>query len=155
MFVFSAAALLEEAKLQIPEILDGVRASLPDVRDGTLVLDHAFSTVRSISVDHAILENAKNVSVVPLDAGWSDIGSWQTVWEASEHDGDGNALIGEVVALDVRGSYLRAGSRMIAIAGMDDVVVVETPEVILIVPKDRSQLVRDLAARAEKTRRSD
>lgn len=155
MFVFSAAALLEEAKLQIPEILDGVRASLPDVRDGTLVLDHVFSTVRSISVDHAILENAKNVSVVPLDAGWSDIGSWQTVWEASEHDGDGNALIGEVVALDVRGSYLRAGSRMIAIAGMDDVVVVETPQVILIVPKDRSQLVRDLAARAEKTRRSD
>jgi mannose-1-phosphate guanylyltransferase/mannose-6-phosphate isomerase len=155
MFVFTAAALLDEAERQVPDILDGVRSSLPAARQGTLVLDANFSAVRSISVDHAIMENATKVSVLPLDAGWSDIGSWQTVWEAAEHDGDGNTLIRDVVAVDVRGAYVRSGSRTVAIAGVEDLVVVETPEVILIVPKDRSQLVRDLASRAEETRRSD
>jgi mannose-1-phosphate guanylyltransferase len=93
--------------------------------------------------------------VVPLDAGWSDIGSWQAVWALSSRDDAGNVLSGDVVALDVAGSYVRSGSRTIAIAGVDDLVVVETPEVVLIVPREKAQLVRDLAARAKSGPRLD
>jgi mannose-1-phosphate guanylyltransferase len=155
MFVFSSAALLEEAERQVPDILDGVRSSLPERREGTIALGAEFSAVRSISIDHAILENAVNVSVVPLGAGWSDIGSWQTVWESAEHDADGNALVGDVIAHDVGGSYVRSDSRTIAIAGVKDLVVVETPDVVLVVAKERSQLVRDLATRFEESRTTD
>lgn len=155
MFVFTSAALLGEAARQVPDILDGVRSSLPEVREGRIALGAGFATVRSISIDHAILENAENVSVVPLEAGWSDIGSWQTVWESAEHDDDGNSLIGDVVAQDLQGSYVRSTSRTIAIAGVEDLVVVETPEVVLVVAKDRSQLVRDLAGRVEESRPTD
>jgi mannose-1-phosphate guanylyltransferase/mannose-1-phosphate guanylyltransferase/mannose-6-phosphate isomerase len=155
MFVFSSAALLEEAERQVPDILDGVRSSLPERREGTIALGTSFSAVRSISIDHALLEKAGNVSVVPLDAGWSDIGSWQTVWESAKHDDDENSLVGDVIAHDVRGSYVRSDSRTIAIAGVGDLVVVETPDVVLVVAKERSQLVRDLAARFEESRSSD
>jgi mannose-1-phosphate guanylyltransferase/mannose-6-phosphate isomerase len=155
MFVFSSAALLHEAERQVPDIVDGVRSSLPEDHEGRIVLGAGFSTVRSISIDHAVLENAENVSVVPLDAGWSDVGSWQTVWESVEHDDEGNSLVGDVVAHDVHGSYVRSASRTIAIAGVEDLVVVETPDVVLVVGKDRSQLVRDLASRIEESRPTD
>jgi mannose-1-phosphate guanylyltransferase/mannose-6-phosphate isomerase len=155
MFVFSSAALLEEAEKQVPDILDGVRSSLPEGREGTIALGTGFSAVRSISIDHAILENAANVRVVPLRAGWTDIGSWRTVWESAEHDDDGNSLVGNVIARDVRGSYVRSDSRTIAIAGVEDLVVVETPDVVLVVAKERSQLVRDLATRFEESRTTD
>ena len=151
MFVFTAAALLDEAERQAPDIVDGVRASLPGEPQGLVALGDSFSEVRSVSIDHAIMENAKNVRVVPLDAGWSDIGSWQAVWEVTEQDGEGNVLIGDVVALEVRGSYVRSGSKIVAVAGVEDLVIVETPDVVMVVPRHRSQLVRDLAARADRS----
>jgi mannose-1-phosphate guanylyltransferase/mannose-6-phosphate isomerase len=155
MFVFTAAALLAEAERQVPDVLEGVRESMPPIRQGTLALSERFSSVRSISIDHAIMEKAQDVAVVPLDAGWSDIGSWESVWEIGEQDRAGNTLIGDVVAIDVSGCYVRSGSRTVAIAGVEDLVVVETGDVVLIIPKDQSQLVRDLAARAEQGRRAD
>jgi mannose-1-phosphate guanylyltransferase/mannose-6-phosphate isomerase len=77
------------------------------------------------------------------------------VWESAEHDDDGNSLVGNVIARDVRGSYVRSDSRTIAIAGVEDLVVVETPDVVLVVAKERSQLVRDLATRFEESRTTD
>jgi mannose-1-phosphate guanylyltransferase/mannose-6-phosphate isomerase len=155
MFVFTAASLLTEAEAQVPDVLEGVRASMPTIREATMALSDHFSTVRSISIDHAIMEKAQDVAVVPLDAGWSDIGSWESVWEIGEQDRAGNTLIGDVVAIDVSGCYVRSGSRTVAIAGVEDLVVVETGDVVLIIPRDQSQLVRDLAARAEQGRRAD
>lgn len=155
MFVFVAGRVVDEAMRQAPEIVAGVEAALPSERAGKIRLGEEFAGVPSISIDHAIMENAENAVVIPLDAGWSDIGSWQSVWEVSRHDEAGNALIGDVVALDVVGSYVRSESRKIAIAGVADLVVVETPNVILIVPKEKSQVVRDLAARSEAGRKPD
>ncbi|HEU4915325.1 MAG TPA: mannose-1-phosphate guanylyltransferase [Acidimicrobiia bacterium] len=155
MFLFRASALLEEAERLAPDILETVRASVSDPVQGRVTLGARFITARSISIDHAILESAKDVAVVPLHAGWSDIGSWQSVSEIGEQDEAGNILIGDVVALDVKGSYVRSSSRIIAIAGVDGLVVVETPDVVLIIPKDQSQLVRDLAAHVEQSRRAD
>jgi mannose-1-phosphate guanylyltransferase/mannose-6-phosphate isomerase len=155
MFVFQASALLDEAERLAPDILETVRSSMTDRVRGRVTMGAGFTTARSISIDHAILENAKDVAVVPLDAGWSDIGSWESVSELGEPDEAGNILIGDVVALDVKGSYLRSSSRIIAVAGVDGLVVVETPDVVLIIPKDQSQLVRDLAAHVEQSRRAD
>ena len=155
MFVFQASALLDEAERLAPDILETVRSSMTGRVRGRVTMGEGFATARSISIDHAILENAKDVAVVPLDAGWSDIGSWESVSELGEPDEAGNILIGDVVALDVKGSYLRSSSRIIAVAGVDGLVVVETPDVVLIIPKDQSQLVRDLAAHVEQSRRAD
>ena len=155
MFVFQASALLDEAERLAPDILETVRSSMTGRVRGRVTMGAGFTTARSISIDHAILENAKDVAVVPLDAGWSDIGSWESVSELGEPDEAGNILIGDVVALDVKGSYLRSSSRIIAVAGVDGLVVVETPDVVLIIPKDQSQLVRDLAAHVEQSRQAD
>lgn len=158
MFVFTAAAFLGEAERQVPDIVEGVRASLPDPgpeRTQTITLGDGFSTVRSISIDHGVMEGAEDVRVVPLDAGWSDIGSWHALWEAGRQDGAGNVLIGDVVALGVRGSYVRSDSRTVAIAGVEDLVVVDTPDVVLIVAREQAQLVRDLAALGDQGRDAD
>ncbi|MGH8871271.1 MAG: mannose-1-phosphate guanylyltransferase [Acidimicrobiia bacterium] len=155
MFVFVAGRVLDEAVRLVPEIVDGVRGALPPGRTGKLWLEDGFSHVPSISIDHAIMERTERAVVIPLDAGWSDVGSWQSVWELSDRDDDGNAMIGDVLALDVADSYVRSGSRTIAIAGVEGLVVVETPEVVLIVPREKGEMVRDLAARWETRRRVD
>jgi mannose-1-phosphate guanylyltransferase/mannose-6-phosphate isomerase len=155
MFVFAVSSLLAEADRQVPDIVQGVKASLPPGRGDRVTIGGEFSAVRSISIDHAVMEGAEEVAMVPLDAGWSDIGSWQSVWELGDHDMAGNTLIGDVVAVDVLDSYVRAGSRTVAVAGLRDLVVVETPDVVLIVPREQSQLVRDLATGSGESRLVD
>jgi mannose-1-phosphate guanylyltransferase len=120
-----------------------------------LTIGGGFAEVASISVDHAIMERTVHAVVVPLDAGWSDVGSWQAVWEQSAKDASGNVVSGDVLTFDVAGSYVRSTSRTIAIAGVEGLVVVETPEVVLIVPVGKSQLVKDLAAGAMPARPPD
>jgi mannose-1-phosphate guanylyltransferase len=139
----------------VPELVEGVSKALPAQRSGRITLGVGFTEVPSISVDHAVMEKTEHAVVVPLDAGWSDIGSWQAVWALSSRDDADNVLSGDVLALDVTGSYVRSESRTIAIAGVDDLVVVETPEVVLIVPREKAQLVRDLAARSRSGPRLD
>jgi mannose-1-phosphate guanylyltransferase/mannose-6-phosphate isomerase len=155
MFVFGAGAVLEEAGRHASDIVEGVEAALPAQRTGRIELGEEFAGVPSISIDHAIMERSERAIVLPLDAGWSDLGSWLSVWEMGERDESGNTMVGEVVALDVTDSYLRSGSKPIVVAGVEGMVIVETPEVVLIVPKERSQMVRDLAARWEAGRQAD
>ena len=155
MFVFGAGQILSEARRQVPEILTGVVAALPAERAGTITLGETFSDIPATSIDHAVMENAQNSVVVPLDAGWSDVGSWHSVWELSERDGNGNSLNGDVVAVDVSDTYIRSGSKTVAVAGVTGLVVVVTPDVVLIVPKKKAQMVRDLAAGWAASRRAD
>jgi mannose-1-phosphate guanylyltransferase/mannose-6-phosphate isomerase len=155
MFVFGAGEILAEARRQAHEIVVAVESALPSERSQTIKLGEAFSGAPAISIDHAIMEEAENAVVIPLDAGWSDIGSWHSVWESSDRDENGNSLIGDVMALDVTDSYVRSESKKVAIAGLRGVVVVVTPDVVLIIPKERSQIVRDLAAGWEAGRRDD
>jgi len=147
MFVFTVRRLLEEAEKHAPEVVAAVRPAIPADRRGKVRLGAEFADAPPISIDNAIMERTEDAVVVPLDAGWSDIGSWQSVWELAARNEEGNAMVGDVIALDVRGSYLRAGSRKLAIAGVEGLVVVETPEVVLIVPLEKAQMVRDLADR--------
>jgi mannose-1-phosphate guanylyltransferase/mannose-6-phosphate isomerase len=149
MFVFTAAHLLDEARAHSPEVVRGVESSLPAERSGRIILGEAFARVPSVSIDHAIMERTSKAVVIPIDVGWSDLGTWRSLWELSRHDQDGNVKVGRVTALDVTNSYLHAGSRRLALAGVDGLIVVETPEVVLVLPMDRSQLVRELAVSPE------
>jgi mannose-1-phosphate guanylyltransferase/mannose-6-phosphate isomerase len=155
MFVFGAAEILTEARRQAHEIVVAVESALPTELTRTITLGEGFVGAPAISIDHAIMEEAENAVVIPMDAGWSDIGSWHSVWESSDRDENGNFFIGDVLALDVADSYVRSESKTVAIAGLQGVVVVVTPDVVLIIPKEKSQMVRDLAAGWDAGRRAD
>jgi mannose-1-phosphate guanylyltransferase/mannose-6-phosphate isomerase len=145
MFVFTANRFLEEARMHSPDLVDGVVAALPPEHRGRIRLEASFAGVTSISIDHAVMEKTDAAVVIPIDVGWSDIGSWLSLWELTEHDEMGNVLVGEVTALGVRDSYVLSSSRQVAVAGLDGMVVVETPDAVLVVPMHDSKLVRDLA----------
>ncbi|MCZ6457460.1 MAG: sugar phosphate nucleotidyltransferase, partial [Actinobacteria bacterium] len=149
MFVVSAAGLLMEASRHCPVILAGVTAAMRAPVDGIVELGAEFLNVERISLDHAIMEKTENAIVMPIDVGWDDVGSFEALWSIAEKDGRGNVTSGDTVLIDVEGSLVKATSRTVAVAGVSDVVVVETPDVVLVVPRNQSQMVRDLAERAE------
>jgi len=95
------------------------------------------------------MEKTDRGLVLPLDVGWDDVGSFDALWAVSDKDDEGNATQGEVVLLDVAGSLVIAASRTVSVVGLDDVVVVETPDAVLVVPRDQSQRVREVARRAQ------
>jgi mannose-1-phosphate guanylyltransferase/mannose-6-phosphate isomerase len=148
MFVVSAGLLIDEALTHCPKLAEEVLASLQPAQGATVHLDEGFRSVESISLDHAIMEKTEKAVVMPIDVGWSDVGSYQTLWELSEKDDAGNSVTGDVQIRDVSGSLIRASSRTVAVAGLSDVVVIETADAVLVVPRDRSQDVKDLAADA-------
>jgi mannose-1-phosphate guanylyltransferase/mannose-6-phosphate isomerase len=152
MFVFTARAFLDEARRHTPDLVKVVEDSLPVDRSGKISLGESFAEVSSISVDHAVMEKTESAVVLPMDVGWSDIGSWESLWELSDADDAGNALVGDVTIVDVTGSYVLSSSRKVAVAGVEGLVVVETPDAVLIVPLAKSQLVRDLVAKSEADR---
>jgi mannose-1-phosphate guanylyltransferase/mannose-6-phosphate isomerase len=152
MFVFTAGHLLDEARAHSPRLVLDVEEAMPPERSGRVVLDASFASVESISIDHAVMEKTDKAVVIPMDVGWSDIGSWQSVWELTERDDAGNALAGDVTVVDVTDSYVVSTSKKVAVAGVDGLVVVETPEAVLIVSMEKSQLVRDLVHRSEQDR---
>lgn len=149
MFVVSAGVLIEEALAHRPELARNVRDSLQHVENGIMRCDERFRSVESISLDHAIMEKTRKAVVMPIDVGWSDVGSYDTLWELSDKDEAGNSVVGDVVLRDVSDSLIRASSRTVAVAGLSDVVVIETADAVLVVPRDRSQGVKDLAAEAD------
>jgi mannose-1-phosphate guanylyltransferase/mannose-6-phosphate isomerase len=146
MFVVTARVLIEQALIHCPGLLEAVRASVQPRVDGTVGFDEGFRAVESISLDHAIMEKTGKGVVMPIDVGWSDVGSYQALWEVSEKDDAGNSVSGEVVLQDVTGSLIKASSRAVVVAGLSDVVVIETAKAVLVVPRDRAQDVKDLAA---------
>lgn len=150
MFVVTARDLITEALVHCPELAETVRMSLQVGGDGLVNLDNRFLSAESISIDHAIMEKTERAVVMPIDVGWSDIGSYETLWEASDKDSAGNSVSGDVVLSGVSDSLVRASSRTVAVVGLSDVVVIETADAVLVVPRDRSQDVKELAAKADR-----
>ncbi|HDK45953.1 MAG TPA: mannose-1-phosphate guanylyltransferase/mannose-6-phosphate isomerase [Actinobacteria bacterium] len=158
MFVFRASRFLDELGKHRPEMLAAVRsASLRGARsNGTIRIDlESFAAIEGDSIDYAVMEQTADAVVVPLDAGWSDIGSWAALWDIGDRDENDNILAGDVLALDTSGSYIRAESRLVAIAGLDGVVVVETPDAILVCSSEKAQDVRRLVERLESAQRPE
>ena len=156
MFLFLASRYLEELARFRPEIVAAVRAaSDAATRDGDFVrLDRdAFAAGPSDSIDYAVLERTDRAMVLPVDIGWNDVGSWSALWEVSGRDADGNAGHGEVIAVDSRNNYAYART-LVALVGVEDLVVVETDDAILVARKDRVQEVKDVVARLKAGDRS-
>jgi mannose-1-phosphate guanylyltransferase len=151
MFFFRAAVM----KAAIAEHLPALAAGLDRIDeaaargDEARVLAEVFPTLPSISIDHGVMEKAKRIAVVPGDFGWNDVGSWQVTWEMSEKDAAGNALPPGTVAIDAKDNLVRdltssarKSPKRWALVGVNDLVVVETDDALLIVPRDRAQDVR-------------
>jgi len=147
MFLASAGTILAEAGALCPDILQAVSGALPASPDTVMRLGEAFKSARSVSFDHAIMEQTGVGRVLEVGFGWSDVGSYDALLAASDKDEAGNHAAGDVTLSDVTGSYVKATSRRVVVAGLHDVVVVETPEAVLVLPLDRAQEVRDLQGR--------
>ena len=150
MFLFRARRYLEELEKFAPDIAAACGNSFAGaVRDldFTRIDPVAFRECRSESIDYAVMEKTSDAVVVPLDAGWSDVGNWTSLHTACEHDAQGNALFGDVMVEDTHDSYVYSSSRLVATVGLRDHVVVETKDAVLVAPKERAQDVKKLVAR--------
>ncbi|VVE58119.1 mannose-1-phosphate guanylyltransferase/mannose-6-phosphate isomerase [Pandoraea commovens] len=146
MFMFKASAYLDELERLAPAMLKQVKAA---VERGAVDIDFfrldkaSLEVCPSDSIDYAVMEKAKRAAVVDADGlGWNDIGSWSAVAEIAERDENGNSLIGDVVTHGVKNSYVRGESRMVAAIGVENLVIVETPDVVLVTSKDHVQDVK-------------
>jgi mannose-1-phosphate guanylyltransferase/mannose-6-phosphate isomerase len=152
MFLFRADAWQRELARHAPDMAAAIGAGLLR-RDGDDVMVDArgFAACRSGSIDRAVMEKTASGVVVPLDAGWEDAGSYAALREIGPRDPAGNALRGDVLAIDSRDCYVRSQGRLVGVIGLDGCVVVETPDAVLVAPLDRSQevgrLVEELEAR--------
>ena len=158
MFVFKAARFLAELERFAPAILAATRSSLAAAKsdlDFIRVDQAAFEACPSDSIDYAVMEKTQDAMVVPLDAGWSDVGSWSSLFDALPPDEQGNVLRGDVLAHDSTDCFVHSTSRLVAVVGLSDHVVVETKDAVLVAPKDRVQDVKDLVARIRKSGRPE
>lgn len=150
MFMFRASAFLAELKAHAPAILaaceSAVAAASHDL-DFTRLPAVEFAASPSDSIDYAVMEKTRSSVVVPLDAGWSDVGSWSALQDALPRDEQGNVTVGDVIQEGADGCYLHSTSRLIAAVGLKDHVVVETKDAVLVAPRDKVQDVKALVAR--------
>ncbi len=156
MFLLRASRYLEELRRFHPGIVEGTQAAFDAAqRDGDFIrLDKvAFAACPADSIDYAVMEKTDAAMVLPVDIGWNDVGSWSALWEVSKQDGDGNAHHGDVIAIDSRNSYAYA-RRLVALVGVEDLVVVETDDAVLVARKDRVQQVKDVVTRLKSEQRS-
>ena len=156
IFLFRASRYLQELERFRPDILRQTRRAYAEAkRDGDFIrLDKdAFAECPPDSIDYAVMERTDAAMVLPVDIGWSDLGSWAALWDVAKHDADGNATQGDVIAIDSRNSYVHA-RRLVALVGVDDLVVVETDDAVLVARKDRVQQVKDVVARLKDGQRS-
>lgn len=159
MFVFKAVRYLQELQQYRPDILDAARAAWHGRKadlDFCRLGVEAFQACPSESIDYAVMEKTPDAAVIPIDIGWNDIGSWSALWQtANERDAMGNSVRGDVMLEQVSNSYVRAESRMVAAIGVKDVVIVETPDAVLVAHKDRAQDVKKVVERLQAGERGE
>jgi mannose-1-phosphate guanylyltransferase/mannose-6-phosphate isomerase len=144
MFMFKLSNLLHELNLYSPDIIQSVTKAVVLAEkdlDFIRLEKEAFESTSAESIDYALMENSKNVVVVPLDAQWSDIGSWQTLYDNSSKDDNGNVILGDVYTQDVTNSFIHSSNHLVTIIGVDNLIVAETPDVTFITSKDKAKNV--------------
>jgi len=145
MFLLKASSFLDELKELAPDIFVACEKAMEGKSlDGDFVRPdpEQFAACPSDSIDYAVMEKSKNAMMVPLDAGWSDVGSWSALHDVSESDEQGNSLIGDTFVHDCAGTFVQAESRLVATVGLRDTIVVETKDTVLVADKSRSQDVK-------------
>jgi mannose-1-phosphate guanylyltransferase/mannose-6-phosphate isomerase len=152
MFCFRAAAILAALERHAPDVAAQARAaweaSLPGASDEKVTLAaEAFARCRDVSIDYAVMEKADDVVALPASFSWSDIGSWKAVSEQYPPDEQGNTTLGEAMFVDSRGTHVQSEDRLVAAVGVDNLLIVDTPDALLVASKAASQQVKDVVAR--------
>ncbi|GAC31916.1 mannose-1-phosphate guanylyltransferase/mannose-6-phosphate isomerase [Paraglaciecola polaris] len=159
MFLFKASRYLQELEKYAPDMLDickrAIATETPDL-EFVRVDAEIFATCPDDSIDYAVMEKTDAAAVVPLDAGWSDVGSWSSLWETAKvKDENQNVIIGDAILDDVHNSYINAEQRLISVVGLDDVVVVETKDAVLVAHKDKVQNIKNVVNKLKADKRPE
>jgi len=158
LFVFSAQAFIREADRLAPEVVNAARSALAGAkRDlGFLRLDEqAFGESPNISIDYAVMEKTDAAVMLPIDVGWSDVGSWASLWEIGSRDGQDNYVHGDTVLEDSSGLYVHSDRSLVAAIGVKDLVIVDTPDALLVADRSRAQEVSKIVARLKQSDRKE
>jgi mannose-1-phosphate guanylyltransferase/mannose-6-phosphate isomerase len=156
MFLFRADVLLAELGAHEPELAAGVAAAAGRLAQGQNVADPAlFSTLKSIPIDKAVMERSRRVAVVPTDPAWSDVGSWRAIFELMAKDEAGNARQGDVLLERASGNLVRSEHRLVALAGVKDLAVVETADAVLVGHLADSDSIRGIVAQLGRASRPE
>ena len=158
MFLFRASRYLEELQIFRPDIYQACVNSIANTHsdlDFTRVDAEAFQRCPSESVDYAVMENTSDAVVMPLDAGWNDVGSWASLWDVGDKDQAGNVVVGDAILHDTKSSYVRADGQLVAAVGVEDLVIVSTKDAILVAHKDRVQDAKVIAGQLKSESRSE
>jgi mannose-1-phosphate guanylyltransferase len=158
IFLFKASKYLEELKNFRPDIYEACQYSVADMQtdlDFLRVDKEKFESCPSESADYAVMEKTKDAVVIPLDAGWSDIGSWSSLWDISEKDVNGNVTHGDVMILNSNDSYIRTDGKLVAAIGIDDLVIVSSKDVLMVSHKDSIQDIKAIVDKLKVSARSE
>ncbi|MHB8092864.1 MAG: mannose-1-phosphate guanylyltransferase [Syntrophales bacterium] len=152
MFIWKASTILNEIARFLPDIYKGLTEikSVLGGEDEAEVVERVYPSLPSVSIDYGVMEKAKDVLVIPGDFGWSDLGSWDALWEVSPKDERGNVVRGRFIGIDAGDSLVYSPEKLVAIVGVRDIFVVETKDALLICRRDRSQDVRKVVEKLEK-----
>ncbi|MDX2464383.1 MAG: mannose-1-phosphate guanylyltransferase/mannose-6-phosphate isomerase [Porticoccus sp.] len=158
MFMFKASQFLSELEARRPDILAVCRQAMSKASvdiDFIRPDSDTFMSCPEDSIDYAVMEKTKDAVVVPIDCGWSDVGSWSALWEVSDKDANGNSIKGDVLALDSRNCFIQSDRKLIATVGLDGVVIVESDDAIMVADKGRVQDVKAIVSQLKKQGRPE
>ncbi len=158
IFVLNARTYLEELARLEPQILEAARAALAKATDdlGFVRLDKAsFAASPNISIDYAVMEKTITAAMLPLDVGWNDVGSWSSLWDIAPRDDKGNYIHGEAVLEDTSNCYVHSEKSIISTIGVSNLVIVDTPDALLVADKSRTQDVAKIVARLKQSNRKE
>ena len=157
-FLLSARSYIEELGRLAPEMLASCERALEQAQadlDFVRLHEEHFAACPSDSIDYAVMEKTRLGAVASLDCGWSDVGAWSALWDVGDADGDGNVLQGDVLVDRSRNNYVRSESRLVAVTGVDDLVVVETPDAVLVSHRDTVQDVKRIVTALKSAEREE
>lgn len=158
MFMFKASRYVEELSKYNPEMLEICRRAIeteaPDL-DFIRVDSEIFATCPDDSIDYAVMEKTDSAAMVPLDAGWSDVGSWTSLWETADKDDNGNVCVGDTILENTKNSYVNAEQRLVSVIGLEDVIVVETKDAVMVAHKDDAQSIKNVVNKLKAEKRPE
>ncbi|MET1046177.1 MAG: mannose-1-phosphate guanylyltransferase/mannose-6-phosphate isomerase, partial [Hyphomicrobium sp.] len=158
IFVLNAKRYLSEIERYEPKILEAARAALAGASEdlGFLRLEKAgFAESPNISIDYAVMEKTHEAAILPIDVGWNDVGSWSSLWDIAPRDDKGNFIKGEVVLEDTEGCYVHSERSLVSTIGVSDLIIVNTPDALLIADKNRTQEVSNVVKRLKLSNRKE
>lgn len=158
IFLLPVRLFLSELDIHAPGMAEGCRSALAKGRTDLFFFrldDETFAGLKGQSIDYAVMEHSDKVAVVPVDMGWSDIGSYSALWQESPRDASGNAIMGDVLAIDTTNCYLRSQDHLVATVGLHDLVVIATDDAVLVADKSRDQEIKAVVEALKREGRSE